>query len=277
VNTRTARYLVLPTLSVGLALIWAACTTNMTYREALEAMAASATSAKGEAMTQEIIEISTDFTIGEAVEDAAADLAAWLESQIECSTVTRAGHTVTVDFGTLADDCTYNGHTYAGQWAVSIHSNTEDEVYVEHAWTALTNGEVTLDGTADVTWSSAASSRRVVHDITWTDAEDSVDVTGDKTQVLLDPAAGIEAGIVVNGSRDWTAATGTWSLEIDAVEMRGQDPVPQAGSYALTTPDAKLAELVFTRLDEDTIECVLSAGTKSWTFEVSSSGQVSEE
>jgi len=259
------------------AALLASCGDRMTYRDALLAVQESAVSAQGESMTQDIIEISTDFTIGQAVEDAAAELAAWIESQIACSTVSVDGHTVTVDFGTLEDDCVYHGHTYAGLWAITIHSNQEDEVYVEHAWTGMTNGEVTLDGTTDVTWSSTGHSRQVVTDITWSDEDGSVDVTGDKTQELIDPDAGIEEGIVVNGSRDWTAESGVWVLDIEAVEMRGQDPVPQAGAYSLTTPDAKTAAITFARVDEDTIECVLTAGSKSWTFQVSSTGEVDGE
>ena len=68
-----------------------------------------------------------------------------------------------------------------------------------------------------------------------------------------------------------------WVLDIEAVEMRGQDPVPQAGAYSLTTPDAKTAAITFARVDEDTIECVLTAGSKSWTFQVSSTGEVDGE
>jgi len=248
----------------------------MSYREALAAVAEAAISTRGETLTEDIIEISTDFTMGEAVEDAAAELAAWLESQIDCSTVTLDGHTITVDFGTLEDQCVYNSHTYAGLWAVTIQTNLVDEVVVDHEWTGLTDGEVTLDGTAQVTWSSAAHSRHVVHQVTWADEDGTVEASGDRLQELIDPVEGISAGIVVNGDRDWNSGSGEWSLDIDSVEMRGMDPVPQAGVYTLTTPALKVATLTFTRLDAATIECVLASGADSWTFEISSTGAIEE-
>ncbi len=267
--TRAAACLLLPLLLCG-------CTTRMSYREALAAVAEAAISTRGETLTEDIIEISTDFTMGEAVEDAAAELAAWLESQIDCSTVTLDGHTITVDFGTLEDQCVYNSHTYAGLWAVTIQTNLVDEVVVDHEWTGLTDGEVTLDGTAQVTWSSAAHSRHVVHQVTWADEDGTVEASGDRLQELIDPVEGISAGIVVNGDRDWNSGSGEWSLDIDSVEMRGMDPVPQAGVYTLTTPALKVATLTFTRLDAATIECVLASGADSWTFEISSTGAIEE-
>lgn len=268
--------LIAVTSGLLLPMLLCGCTTRMSYREALEAVGEAAFSTRGESLTEDIIEISTDFTIGEAVEDAAAELAAWLESQIDCSTVTLDGPTITVDFGTLDDQCIYNSHTYAGLWAVTIQSNLVDEVVVDHEWTALTDGEVTLDGTAQVTWSSSAHSRHVVHDVTWVDEDGTVEASGDRLQELIDPVEGISAGIVVNGDRDWNSGTGEWSLDIDAVEMRGMDPVPQAGVYTLTTPALKVATLTFTRLDANTIECVLASGSDSWTFEISSTGVVEE-
>ena len=249
---------------------------GMTYVEALEAVEEAALSSRGEALTEEIIEISTDFTMGEAVETAAQELHDALVSQIDCSTVTLDGSTVMVDFGTLDDECVYQGHTYAGVWAVTIERNDSADVLVNHEWTGLTNGDVTLDGTAEVTWSAAASSRRVKHDVVWNDIDGEVEATGDRTQTLIDPVLGLLAGIVVNGDRQWTSSTGDWSLEIDDVEMRGLDPVPQAGIYTLTTPDDVVVSLTFVRIDDNTIECTLAAPNKSWVFEVTSTGAISE-
>jgi hypothetical protein len=249
---------------------------RMTYGEALEAVAEAAVSAKGESMTQEIIEVSTDFTLGAAVAEAAEELRGWLESQIPCSTVSLDGTTVTVDFGDLADSCTYNGHTYAGLWAITIQRNDEDDVLVDHEWTALSNGDTTLDGTAQVTWGVDEPTRHVVHAVSWTDAQRTVTASGNRFQQLLDESAGLAGGIVVDGDRDWSGENGDWQLDIDQVEMRGQDPVPQAGTYDLTTPDGKSVTLSFERVDEETIRCVLTAGNRSWTFDVTRSGEIAE-
>ena len=248
---------------------------RMTYREALEAVEQAAISGKGEALTGEIIEISTDFTLGQAAAEAAEELYLWLESQIPCSTVSLADHTVTVDFGDLADACTYNEHTYAGIWEIAIQAAEEGGVVVDHGWTGLTNGDVTLDGTAQVTWSGGDASRRVVHAVTWSDPERTVEASGDRLQTLIDPDLYLAGGIEIDGDRDWAVDGDDWHLDIDQVEMRGQDPVPQAGEYVLTTPADKTVTLAFERIDENTIRCTLTAPNKTWTFDVSRSGEVS--
>ena len=260
----------------ALALFVASCQQHLTYEEALEALEEAAMSGKGEAMTTGIIEVSTEFTMGDAVEAAAQELYDFLVSQIDCSEVSLDGTTVTVDFGTLDDACVYNGYTYAGLWAVTIERNDGDGVEVTHEWTGLTNGDLSLDGGADVDWSASAASRHVVHEVNWSDAEHTLVASGDRTQTLLDPQDGLEAGIVVDGTRQWTSETGEWLLDIDNVEMRGQDPVPQAGVYSLTTPADKVLTLTFERLDDDTIKCVLEGTRRTWVFEVTSQGVVED-
>ncbi|MCA9687792.1 MAG: hypothetical protein KC457_36875, partial [Myxococcales bacterium] len=103
-----------------------------------------------------------------------------------------------------------------------------------------------------VTWQDKA--RKVVTDYTFTTKEgETIEATSDRLQTLLDEAQGLAGGIVINGERHWEGENGLWDLDIDEVEVRGQDPVPQSGQYALTTPEDKLVTLAFERLDEDTI------------------------
>jgi hypothetical protein len=249
------------------------CGETLTSAEARAAVDESVASAKAEAVTGEVIEITTDFTMGQAVEDAAEELRGLVASQIPCSTVTRIGATVTIDFGTLDDTCEYEGHTYAGVASVTVERDDDGDVEVTHTWEGLTNGEVTVDGGATVTWSASAGTRHVVHAVTWSDDTRTVDASGDRTQALLDPELGIAGGISVDGERHWISNGEQWDLAIDAVEMRGQDPVPQAGTYTLTTPAGKTATLSFLRLDDDTIQVTLTGTRRDQVFEVTSSGE----
>lgn len=265
----------LPLLPI--AALGSACFDQITWGEAVEAIEEAALSAQAEAATFEVIEISTSFTLGEAVEQAAQELADWYRSQVPCSDITVEGNTVTTDFGTMLDNCSYNGHTYAGVARLTIERNDEDEVVVTHEWIGLTSGLVTLDGVAEVTWSAPGGTRQVVHDVSWTSGGRDLHATGDRTQRLLDPASGILGGIRVDGVRDWASSSGDWHLDIDAVEMRGQDPVPQAGTYALTLPSGKVATLSFERIDDDTIRVTVTGGWRDWVFDVSSDGTSVEE
>jgi hypothetical protein len=251
----------------------------LTWEEARVAVEQAAISGEGEAMVSEVIEISTDFTLGEAAQAAAAELAAWLESQIACSQVAVDGATITIDFGTLDDACVYNGHTYAGVAAVTIDSAAEGAVQVTHEWTQLTNGTITLDGGAIVTWTGEEDGlgRHVEHDLTWTrDDGTLVAATGDRQQVLLQYEEGLGFGLRIDGHRDWTYDDQQWQLDIDGVEMWGLDPVPHEGTYSLTNPDGKEVSLTFVRLDDDTIEVTLSGLRRDFVFNVSRAGDVEE-
>ncbi len=248
-----------------------ACGDTLTTAEAKEAVDQAVSSAKAEGLTTEIVEITTDFTLGDAVEEAAENLRGFVESQIPCSTVSRTGATVSIDFGTLEDACTWNGETYAGVASVTVE-RVEGTVEVTHVWDGITNGEVTVDGDATVTWDLEGATRNVVHNLSWTEGSTTVEATGDRTQYLLDPDAGISGGIGVDGTRTWVTAGDQWELAIDGVEMRAQDPCPQAGTYTLVTPGDKTATLTFTRIDDDTIEVTLEGTRRPYTAQVTRAG-----
>ena len=224
------------------------------------------------------VEISTHFTIGQAVEDAADEVRAFIQSQMPCAEVSRDGAKLTVEYGVNAGNCTFHGQTYSGTHSVEIVSAQQGEVQVHHEWDALNNGRFEVSGTADVTWSSAEGSRRVVHELNWTRLRDDKQATGsgDRTQTPL--PAGIIEGIGIEGSRGWSSDTGDWTLDIDGVEMRWIDPVPQAGTYELATPfEGKSATFTFERVDEDTIAVTVESGPNSFSFNVNKAGTVTEQ
>jgi len=218
-----------------------------------------------------IVEITTSFTLGDGLESILTEVRAFAESQVPCSSVESPEPGVLViDFGTLEDACQYRGKTYAGvatvQWSL-----TDDAVIVQHTYEGITNGRVTLEGDATVTWQDR--SRRVETDLSFEGEGGTLDVSSDRTQTLIGE---LGDGIRVVGTRDWTSARGSWALDIDDVEMRAVDPVPQAGAYTLTTPDDHVLGLAFERIDADTIEVSMTGGRRDHVFHVTSAGQISE-
>ena len=218
-----------------------------------------------------VIEITTNFTLADGAAAVAEEVRTFVQSQMPCSTVdsTEPG-TLVIDFGDLGDQCTYNGRTFAGVVTVSFEID-QDAVLVTHDYEEFTNGSVTMNGQALVTW--ADQSRRVETDFEFTGRGRTVTVDSDRTQTLL---GGLGDGIEVDGERNWTGQRGTWHLDIDQVQMRGIDPVPQSGTYTLTNPEDKELSLSFERIDENTIEVVVAAGLRSRTFHVTSAGSVGD-
>jgi hypothetical protein len=242
---------------------------SLTVAEASEALNESSASTQASELASTPIEISTNFTIGSAVEAAAQSIQAFYQSQLPCAQVTLQNATLTVTYGAKPGNCTYNGHTFSGQSTVTVKRNDNSQVEVDHTWTNLSNGLVTVSGNAQVTWNFSDKTRHVVHELNWTRLSDkrSGKGTGDRLQSVL--SGGLVEGIRVDGTRTWDGAKGHWELSIQGVEMRWADPVPQAGKYVLMTPASKSLSMSFSRVDEDTIQVTVTNGSKSLRFNVS--------
>ena len=75
-----------------------------------------------------------------------------MEALRACAEVTLTEGTLSVEYGAKPGTCTYRGHSFAGTHVIAIERNEDAAVVVQHTWTEFTNGVVTLNGTAQVTW-----------------------------------------------------------------------------------------------------------------------------
>lgn len=264
-------------LAIPFALSACPNSSELTASEAQESLEEASASSQAEGLTSATVDISTNFTIGEAVEQAASDLKAFVNSQLPCADVALTGATLTVKYGVNAGNCVYRGHTFSGTSAITITKDDMDDVIVDHQWTDLSNGIVTLNGTAHVTWNVTDKTRHITHDLTWTHLASgrTGEGTGDRTEEPL--AAGIAVGFQVDGTRSWTGQHGTWDLAIDGVQMQWTDPVPQAGTYSLSTPYNKTVTMTFARVDADTIKVTVAGPKHDFSFNVSKAGDVAAQ
>lgn len=249
----------------------------LTLGQATQAIEEASLASQAEGLTATSVDISTNFTIGDGVAAAADELRGFVASQLPCAEITLTDATLTIDYGVNAGSCTYRGQTFSGSHAITVSHNETAKVEVRHQWSDLSNGVVSLNGTAEVTWDFEGKSRRVVHDSEWTSVRTGKigRGSGDRTQTLL--AGGLAEGIRVDGIRSWSGSRGDWDLAISGVEMRWQDPVPQAGSYSLSTPFDKNVTLSFERVDGDTIGVTVAGPEREFTFTVSKLGVVTNE
>jgi hypothetical protein len=248
----------------------------MTQAEAKAALEESTVDSQAAALTTSSVEIGTSFTIGKAVNEAAAELRDFVQSQLACAEITLVENKITIVYGAKPGNCTWKGHTISGSHAITV-AKTDGVVEVDHEWKDLSNTLVKVSGTAHVTWNFDAKTRRVEHDLTWTRLRDGKTGhgTGDRTQKPLD--GGLAEGIQVDGNRTWTGAAGRWDLAIEGVQMRWEDPCPEAGSYRLVSPKGRSLTVSFSRVDEDSIEVTLKNDEKEFKFVVNSVGDVDDE
>ena len=240
------------------------------------ALEESALDSQAQSLSSDVVELSTNFSIGGAVETAAQELHEFLTSQLPCATVTRSAGTIVIDYGAAGAVCLYRGRRITGQSEVTISRNDATEVRVEHTWNGLSNGIIQVDGTASVTYDLTDPSRHVEHQVTISRLSDGLTLEGAGDRVQKPLPAGIAVGFEVNGTRDWTSARGSSALTISGVQMRWVDPVPQAGSYLLTTPRNHDVAINFARLDDDTIGVTLASGGRQFKFNVTKAGSVSQ-
>jgi hypothetical protein len=255
----------------------AACDAPLTGAEALEALEESMQSGRGSAATEDAVVVSTEFTLGAAAADAAAELAAFWQSQAPCAVVTVSGPVVTVAYGAAGGSCTWNGKTYSGITEVTLTRTGVGDLQVDHRYLGLSDGIVTVDGAATVTWDGAALTRDVTTAHTWTDNASgaTVDVTGAHALGTLGGDGFFADGVTLDGARQWTSDAGDWDLQFEGVEARWIDPAPQAGTFEVTNPDGKVLTVTFSRLDDTTLQAVLTGPRREWVFEIGALGQVS--
>ena len=250
---------------------------SMSVEEMQVALEQSSLSSQAETLLADGVEVSTNFTIGSALDKAAEELKAFVVSQLPCAEITRDGATLSITYGANAGNCSFHGHTFSGQHSISVMRNAANEVAVHHDWHAFNDGRVSIEGSADVNWNRTSKSRHVQHAITWTMLAgrykgQTGTGSGDRTQTALD--AGLAIGMRVDGMRAWDGHAGHFDLDIDGVEIRWNDPVPQSGAYVLTTPQGKTLSLTFARIDADSINVSAQSDTREISFAVMSDGRV---
>jgi hypothetical protein len=250
---------------------------SISVEEAQTALEQSALSSQAETLLSDGVEITTNFTIGAALDKAAEELEDFVASQLPCARIVREAARLSISYGANPGNCSFHGHTFVGEHTVTVMRNAANEVALHHEWSDFSNGRVSISGSADVNWSRTSQSRHVQHEITWTMLTGryrghSGTGRGDRTQAALD--AGLSIGMRVDGTRTWDSDQGHFDLDIDRVEMRWSDPVPQAGSYVLTTPQGKMLSLTFNRTGNDSIEVSAKSEASEFAFAVMSDGRV---
>ena len=276
VRSTTAQ--MLTTGLAGLVLALGGCRFDpLTGEEAQQALEESSVASQAAALVAASVEVSTDFTIGEAVEQAAQQIRDFVESQLPCAEVTLADATLSITYGAKPGACTFNGQRFEGTHTITVERNEERDVIVQHTWDGLSNGVLSVSGEATVTWSLENRSRNIQHELTWTRLADGRMGVGGGNRTQTPLAGGILEGIEVDGTRSWDGDSGHWELDIDHVEMRWDDPVPSSGSWTLDTPFDKTISLSFQRIDDATIGVTVTGGQRTVELKVGKLGAVTRK
>jgi hypothetical protein len=233
----------------------------------------SALTAQLDSLIADAADRNSRFDIGQGFEAAAEQLKTQLNHELPCAAVTRQGSELRIVYDAAGTGCSWRGRALAGQHTVRVMRNADTEVGVHHELTDYREGKLSLTGSADVTWSRISKSRRVLHTVTFAvlsgeSAGVTGQSTGDSTQLTF------EGGVRINGLRDWQSSRGFYSLEMQAIEQRFADSVPQLGAYQLTLPTDDALTLAFGRIDTDNIGVTVQGAQRELSFVVHPDGSV---
>jgi hypothetical protein len=238
------------------------------------ALQESALTAQVDALVADAADQNSRFDIGQGFDNAAQQLAEQLAQELPCAAVTRSGSTLNIVYDAVRADCTWHGRKLAGRHSVRVMRNADNEVSVHHELDDFRDEKLSLTGTADVKWSRTSGSRRVEHALTFvvlsgSDEGLTGDSEGDSTQLTL------EDGVRINGLRKWRSAErGTYVLEMQAIEQRFADSVPQQGAYELTLPTKDALTFAFGRIDTDNIRVTVQGAQQDLSFVVRADGTI---
>jgi hypothetical protein len=231
----------------------------------------------------EIVDVTADVTVGERLAAAANRWRAFFASQQPCTDVSVDRNVVTVDFGTLDDECAFAGRTYAGVDTITVTRlrDQDDDLQVRHDLDGFTNGEISITGEKTV-YRTGDGGRGVRADYTVLDLDTarSLDVLSQHTLRPLDPALPIsEGGFRLNGDRSWTdGVSGEWRLAMNHLAFFLDDAAPHDGNVVLTNPVGRTLTIRFSQVDDDTTRAVVR-GPRGDTivFRITVDGDVVEE
>lgn len=265
-----------PFLPVALLCLVAACG-EVSREEAENALDQAALAVQAHALMATIVALAAPTQTEVPIPTAATDLGSAIARRVSCATTTVTDDTVLVDFGTAARPCSYAGRTLSGCAQLRILANSAGTLVIDHYWVTgslrdchdddFSDGAMTVDGTATVTWDLATGRRDIVQrDLVWR-ANGSTRTTsaeGTLAEHDLEP----ETGVRVDGAQTWTTEGAAWGFESADIAIGFDDYLPSAGTHVVTNPSGDLLTIQYTRTDDGHTRVEVSGGGNDFSFDV---------
>lgn len=236
--------------------------------------------------------------------DLVEQMRSFIETDSDCAAVTTDGDQITVDFGD--EGCTYMERTFTGS-VTAIFSELETQSLMQMTFDTLSDGIVTISGSADAALSDTQREISAALDVTHTkDAgcmrgESMAPPEGEREAREEDAREGepresggrggegpprppsafslivdrevvaidddFEIGIRMNGTKSMIADQGEAFITETGVEIRSGEVVPQAGQVTHDGPRGA-ATMTFSRLSESVIEVYVDGPRGEESFQV---------
>lgn len=213
------------------------------------------------------------------LQPTAANLAIIIEdywaTEVPCGTTTRAGSAITINYGDIDEKCTWRGTALGGQHVVTVRASTSEEISMRHSFSEYTNGVVTLNGDAVVSWEPGTLTREASYDYSWTnEAGRTRDVVGINTHGIVDSELGLRGVVTLDGDRWWGDSEGSSTLDLVGVAYRFADPVPEAGQWDFLVRRTEQVSLQFSRIDGSNYQVDVEGAQRPYSWNINQQGEV---
>jgi hypothetical protein len=233
--------------------------------------------------TQAQLLMDTIVALGEGAprtvtpESAARALAAQLDRLIDCADASAEADKVLVDFGTPDRPCEFGGRALSGCAELRILENTAERLVIDHYWVQgartvcheddFSDGALTVDGTATVTWTGPPGARDIVqHDVVWRPTQSGRTVAA--TGTLSAAAQGDAGALRLTGSQTWATEGADWQLESVDILVAPDDFLPTEGTHVVTNPAGEPISIRYSRSEDGHTTVAVEGGGSSFSFDV---------
>lgn len=272
-----ARRFILPAIALLAACVPLVGCGRVSREDAEAAIDQAALASQAEALMAQIVELGGEIPAEGSVEQAAESLATTIRRRIECVDATVSADTVQLDFGAPDRPCAWAGRTLSGCAWLRVLQNTADTVVVDHYWVTgserdchgddFSDGAMTVDGTATVTWTTATGARQVAqHDIVW--RQNGATRTASASGDLIEHALSDPAGVRFDGSQEWTSDGAAWRVTSGDIALAWDDFLPRSGTHRVIDPAGDELIITYERDADGRTQVRVEGDGDSFAFEV---------
>ena len=231
---------------------------------------------RAEALVEPTVLLALDFATNATSPEAAAKLLTDGLIGAPCVQAVQRGANVSLVYSTTqylcgTDTSLSADFNLSGEQTITFRQADGETTAFDTVWKGISNGYLTVDGTAHVTTTvtADASSEHLVNALSWVRASDGKSGHGNDDRTAAVASTRSWQAPTLTGLRTWESDSGSWELRpVDARLQGWSTGIPFVGTFAIITPN-RLALSLSVTYGATGPRMTLTDGTHSYSFGIS--------
>lgn len=229
---------------------------------------------RAEALVEPTVILASDFATNATSPEAAAKLLTDGLIGAPCVHAVQRGANVSIIYSAAqyvcrSDSSLGTDFNLSGEQTITYRQADGETTAFDTEWKGISNGYLTVDGTAHVTVTADASSEHLVNSLSWVRASDGKSGHGNDDRTAAVASTMNWQAPTLTGLRTWESAAGSWELRpVDAKLQSLSTGIPFVGTFTIITPNRLTLSLSVT-YGATGPRMTLSDGTHSYSFGIS--------